>query len=447
MNERPSVKQDVSAVFAFWNSYSELFGGDDQLVQFCREARDLEVSRFIVRIYHLLSYCTAKEYQLKPFGGLHMAAACSSDMSLLRFMLGIFPEQTREFDERGELPIHAFARVRGSEHQWKDRNERLKVLLDAFPKGVRIRDSNGDLPIHIAIKSDWNNLDVFVSSFPESVCEVDGSGFLFPFQLVACHSQSSNALDLIYKLLRQDPRIIEHRLHHPIDDVDESSSRASSSRSSSMNETKFGELSPEAREAVERVGALRDERVWKSFHAMLFHTSDIHESRLLWYASHAASSLPLCPVGLLQVLTFRPQEMLESDGDGWSALHHAASSGKNELQLFVEQGGNGNYEPDEDEDDELPCIGRLRVLLETNPTLARKLDNKWRLPLHIGALYGLPRNGLTMLYEAWPNALLYRDAEDFLFPAFLAAKSPHASLDSVYHLLLSNPQVLKACQV
>ena len=159
----------------------------------------------------------------------------------------------------------------------------------------------------------------------------------------------------------------------------------------------------------------------------------------IWDPLLAASSLPLCPVGLLEVLRLQPNGRLVVDTNGWTPLHHVASAAQLERDILV---ATGDYLHEPDDDENLPCLARLQWLLQHDRAAAQIADHHGRLPLHIAVVHNLPVRGLKLLYEVYPDALLRQDRAESLFPVLLAAKGPDARLNTIYHLLLTNPQIV-----
>lgn len=432
MSERPSVKKDRIALLSFWRSYCDLFRGESQLVEFLRESQDLEALRIIVRLFHLLSYCTSREYQLKPFSGLCTVAASTHDIDLLRFMIERFPNSLRERTSKGRLPLHEFVEAHGTKHNWRKREASLNELIDGFPEALRSVDLNGDLPLHVAIKCGWRNLDTFIKRYPASVAQVDGSERLFPFQLAACCEYGGDLVS-IYNLLRCDPSVISCQLTLPsvVQTFNDGAKRPDAISDSLSG---FDQPNSQLLELLETIGSLQNEQMWRSLHAML--TSQGQTPK--WFSVHGASSVPMCPVGLLEVFNLRNNDIEAIDGYDWTPLHHAVSVGGTEEEII-----GSRYRT---EKIELPVIRRIRFLLKEIPDRIERRDSDGHLPLHIAAICGMPVEGLKLLVESWPAALTQRSATSRLFTALLAAESDNNSLDAVYYLLRADPNVINMAQ-
>jgi hypothetical protein len=303
MDARPSVpRHDSRALLAFWESCSDLFGGGAELVRFCHEAHDREASSILVRLYHLLRYCTAPPDAI----GSGIAA------------LGALQ------DGHSEDSMHLNRSTVGSTLR------PLRPLEADGLRGPRSRDDVG-----------------------------------------ACTDEPSRS-----NREAQPPRP----------------------------------------------------------------STPSHE----WHAVNAAASLPLAPVGVLDLFLGDGPLVARLDGDGWSALHHAVAVGNAELP-DVEQGVHDVA--DDEERNELPCVGKVRRLVDREPRLCRLSDRvTMRLPIHIAAASGLPHEALELLYREWPCALLRRDGREGLYPALLAAAAAKSggatTLDCLFRLLLASPQVL-----
>jgi hypothetical protein len=299
IDARPSVpRHDSRALLAFWESCSDLFGGDAELVRFCQEAHDREASSILVRLYHLLRYCTAPSEAIE-----------------------------RDPDRRSSVPS---TQARDALNDGTDST--LGLSLDALHPSYRRLQDNG----------------------PRGPISQDDSGAA-------------------------------------------------------------GAVSPRP-------------------------STPSHE----WHAVNAAASLPLAPVGMLDLFLGDDPLVARLDGDGWSALHHAAAIGNAER---ADVGKDVHDVADDEERNELPCVGKVRRLVDREPRLCRLSDRvTMRLPIHIAAASGLPHEALELLYREWPCALLRRDGREGLYPALLAAAAAKSggatTLDCVYRLLLASPQVL-----
>lgn len=428
MNERPSVNKDRDALLAFWQSYCDVFGGEEELVEFCREALDLEASRIVVRLFHLLSYCSCRTQQLIPFRGLHTAAACSSDPAVHRYLLRAAPKEAKETDLAGDLPLHILCRNLEDKNQHDNQMVCLRELIEAFPEAVRLPGSRGDLPLHIAIKSGWSSLEIFTEVYPASMSIADGVEGFLPFQLAAV---SDSPVNCIYRLLRDEPGLLHHRLINK--------RRTECVENFVVCEPEAAKATPVLLSAINGIDSQHNPGLWESFRAMLYRTCGVDPSYASWLSIHAVSSLPMCTVGLLEVLSMQSQEMNQIDDRGWSPLHHVASCGKKEMGLLKFDSTICDKNGD---DNKLPCIARLRWLLQRIPQTCRVCDRAGQLPLHVAIQSQLPIVGLKIMYETWPEALMRRDGSNGLFPALTAATGQDASLETIYHVLLACPAVL-----
>jgi hypothetical protein len=258
MDGRPSVRSDGTALLAFWRSYSELFGGDSELVRFCREAQDLEASSIVVRLYHLLHYCTSPPRACKPNECLPMVAAssCDSPVDFLSVSDG-FHEWTRHhdgschtawhavnaaatfgpvgllelfidhqplntcIDDNGWSALHCLASSGGTKGTDLERHHRshqhhynvacvrkLQLLLSASPSLSRVSDHCQRLPIHVAAASGFptEGLRILLESWHGSLLCRDGKDHLFP-ALIAAASEDA-PLDSVFILLLACPQII-----------------------------------------------------------------------------------------------------------------------------------------------------------------------------------------------------------------------------------------------
>eukprot|EP00591_Stephanopyxis_turris_P007163 CAMPEP_0195531276 /NCGR_PEP_ID=MMETSP0794_2-20130614/34868_1 /TAXON_ID=515487 /ORGANISM="Stephanopyxis turris, Strain CCMP 815" /LENGTH=318 /DNA_ID=CAMNT_0040663005 /DNA_START=328 /DNA_END=1284 /DNA_ORIENTATION=+ len=122
---------------------------------------------------------------------------------LLRLAVKLHPEQLRDADEIGNLPLHIAANNLTS----SDRNV-VDLLLATHPEAAQVFNQNGKLPLHIAAQScrPWENgTEAILNAFPEAITVVDEETRLYIFMLAAVGENAS--LNSIYCLLRACPEL------------------------------------------------------------------------------------------------------------------------------------------------------------------------------------------------------------------------------------------------
>jgi ankyrin repeat protein len=208
MDVRPAVPQDHKAFIAFWNSYSELMGGE--LVEFLREG-GREAASVLFRLESLLMYCCQKSSTL-----LSLHAAASLPMcpaGAMEALLFLNPKIVHYTDEEGRLPLHHAASIGKKEfaEPVNDDNhlpytQRIRILLETDLSTSQRKDKKGFLPLHMAASSGLPTpgLKLFVEAWPDALFQRhDG---LFPAFLAAECAQST--LDEVYFLLLAAPDVL-----------------------------------------------------------------------------------------------------------------------------------------------------------------------------------------------------------------------------------------------
>jgi len=184
------------------------------------------------------------------FRVVHAAASTPCPQAILRMARVMYPQQVRERDEKGNLPLHlaaARADICWSCGQWRSDKYEVPVvdkLLKLFSYGSRVANSEGRLPLHIAIEREGRRLmgitdkgknvretdpiGSLKNAYPAGIGRRDGKTKLYPFMLAATTSITKHRSDLskkgmmgitpekdtailtrIYSLLRADPSLVE----------------------------------------------------------------------------------------------------------------------------------------------------------------------------------------------------------------------------------------------
>ena len=126
---RPSVKQDSEAIHALWMSYCRQYGGEHAFLEVLNS--DSQEAWLIGSKFHLvLQYITAEK--LLPCT-LHTAAATPScSVDLFRFLCEQLPNQIRQKDEFGRLPLH-YALDTAEDDSTGVQQAKARLLFAAMP--------------------------------------------------------------------------------------------------------------------------------------------------------------------------------------------------------------------------------------------------------------------------------------------------------------------------
>jgi len=378
---RPSVPSiDIEALVLMWNAYRERkFGGsEDDLVDFLMGHGDAVQSHYD-KFYCLLEYCTrpGKRYRPWPMGGsiLHRAAAvpeCSTKLCVV--ILDLFPDFIQQPDKLGRLPLHClfldFSNLGKKVGRWNQhlKLDRLTLLLERGPEAVRYRDVSGALPLHAAIASGWEypSLRQLIEAFPHSVCELDESSKLYPFELAATGNSS---LTTIFILLVKAAALLERRISYfqfarfevlvsakprentavlPTTNFSSSSDGYLTTAQSKveseipdddrkvLQHSKDKDAIPEELKRLLRHVKTQSEQnvsLWNELQELLRFEPEMKDNKE-WLELHAAVALRECPIGLIRVLIQRHSQQLRQQDErmGRTPLHYAAAnSGKSLL--------------------------------------------------------------------------------------------------------------------
>lgn len=151
------------------------------------------------------------------FRAVAAAAGLEIPAELLRLLIALFPNQVREVDENGQLPLHIAA-----SGPWKsrgfgeiDRPTGIEILVQEFPSAVRVLDSNWNIPLHLALlkkPTSWHlGIQALVQADPRTLRITNANG-MYPFQLAAEGNNYINRWDglrLVYEMVRTDPQVLQ----------------------------------------------------------------------------------------------------------------------------------------------------------------------------------------------------------------------------------------------
>jgi len=145
--------------------------------------------------------------------------------AILYVALKMYPEQVRQKDETGNLPLHnilshpsakwikvdigwALSR-RAKEFLTACNQTMLEMILDKYPMGCKVANRNGRLPLFLAIESgrNWDEgLSIIWKYYPEAAAIRDKATKMYPVMLAAVSDKLT--LDTVYELIRCHPDIV-----------------------------------------------------------------------------------------------------------------------------------------------------------------------------------------------------------------------------------------------
>ena len=454
LRSRPSRPSDIHALHALWKSYDTLFG-DDLLPTILQGGREgAEIWR---KLYALLEYCT--HHTMDSYQNLHALAAAtpSCPPELIRLSVSYFPQQIRQPDQRGKLPLHHFVTRPRPTSPNPDHSETasrrspadptlevLQLLLSWYPEAANLRDTaHWQLPLHGAIAQGypWKWIQPLVGASTDALSQVDGVTLLYPFQLAACTNACS--LTLVFELIRAAPYLLKDGIPPTEDEGNPTVMHTRSlimmqqHKSSSSSVVASCDVVDQqddyhSMERIMQQASRRDDPdMWSDVQRLLAYRTPADQ----WYAVHAAASLPDCPLGLLELtVIMQRQELALRNTDGDLPLHlvvrHSRSGDNDE-----------DYDTDDDDDMEDARTTRIRILLHDYPQAASLRDSHGRLPLHMAVSAGQPWTSLNALIHAYPAAVGERN-NCGLYPFQEAAVTDMVGLTEVYELLLAAPHLL-----
>jgi hypothetical protein len=153
---------------------------------------------------------------------------------------------------------------------------------------------------------------------------------------------------------------------------------------------------------------------------------------------HACAGIDIFPPNFLRLLTAAyPDIVTQKDEDGNLPIHVAAMGDFPSIRTTWRK-------PTEDDltDFEATCgtaVSTIAVLLEANPSLARRRNRQGKLPLQLAIESGRDwQHGIGALADAFPAAIGHEDKETGL-DLFMLAAVEDCSLTVIYNLFRANP--------
>jgi ankyrin repeat protein len=368
---------------------------------------------------------------MTSYRSLHAAAStptCSAE--LLDLSISLFPNQVRELDEWGNLPLHYLVSKPACKHQHDHSGYicKLKKLLELFPQGASYRDGpSSQLAIHLAIENghEWDMIRPLVNAFPESLTKPDVTQGLYAFQLAAYSKDSS--LTATFELLRAAPYVLSLGQAHGGQKTEGSKPLPL------LGSTPQPECNTEyvLRDIQGSGDSASISKVWRLLQFRV--QGDLSP----WKVLHSVASLPVreCPLALLEItLQIHGYELGEADRQGNLPLHIVSAQELEGIDEF-------SSDFDDMEDDACdPRTERVKVVVRDYPNAASIYDSNGLLPLHLAIYARHPWQSLQALLRAYPAAICQRGRRG-LYP-FQIAAARDAGLTEIFELILSAPHLL-----
>jgi ankyrin repeat protein len=441
LSSRPSRANDTAALCALWKSHVTLFGDEDLMSTVMEGGR--EGAEIWTKLYMLLQFCTSQT--METYQCLHtLAARTDCPMELLELGLSLFPEQVREADRDGRLPLHhCVFHHHDDDDNGSEQIAAIRLLLEAYPEATTIRDDSClRLPLHIAIAEgqSWESLQLLLET-PDTWSELDGITRLYPFQLAACTEACS--LSVVFDLLRTAPYLVQDGTEAGAAARAPLSALKANSSAARLGILEKDVLRQRNEDKLVEWGFVEDPMLWTNVSKLFAHRPPEPD----WYVVHTAASLPTCPMGLLQLaVTLHPQELSIRDATGSLPLHlviasAAAASTNSTRTLAKDTPVKDSIDSDNDTARELTPV---EIVLKQYPRAAQLRDGQGRPPLQMALHAGHhPWASLKALIRAHPRSICRRD-EQGLYPFQLAAAVKANGLNEIYELLLTAPHLVHA---
>ena len=150
-------------------------------------------------------------FQNQPFRLLHASVGVPScPHHFIRLALKIKPEQIREPDINGNLPLHIAASISSpSMYSQKNVFVVIETILGCYPKAARISNKDRRLPLALAIESrkTWENgIRVLIEAHPAalSTIPIDAKYFHLILERIA----KSSSPTVLFEVLKAKPEIV-----------------------------------------------------------------------------------------------------------------------------------------------------------------------------------------------------------------------------------------------
>jgi hypothetical protein len=423
---RPSRPNDLDALHALWKSYENLFG--DNLIPIILEG-SREGTDILVKMYTMLEYCTIQT--ISEYHNLHSVAANPScSLEMLRLSYSYFPDQIRQFDMNGRLPLHYLVdqshESSGNQSSSSDENLlKVEQMLQWYPQAAMLWEKvSRYLPLHLAIMRGlpWNVIQLLVRAAPETITEGVGLTRLYPFQFAACSKDCS--LTVVFELIKLQPCLL-------VDDIGPDREKNDNKVLNKRDRNYAERVATQNLEGMLQQACRRDDTdFWKDLQSLLCFRIP---KRKDWYALHAAASMHNCPLGLLELTTILNRDELQLRDKNWNLPLHLIL---NDFQLLQRDDKPGQII------DQHEQSIKIRIVMRYYPEAAMHRDLQGRLPLHMAIDAGYCWQSLRILLNGYPAAIGERNNDGF-YPFQIAALNPKSTLTEVYELLLAAPNLLR----
>jgi hypothetical protein len=231
LNEKPLLNLLLSREDKSGDTYWENVNLVMMAATFGTVRQDELHGRQFVLLHALLQmYCS-----VGPFQGRQHAYSIEFIIDFMEYIFEREPRQFRMRNHQGHLPIHIVMQnvdiIVGSRAHV---NELWTFLLEEYPESAGIADNRGRLALEVAIENGLSCIDELVGAEPRAVETRSMVSYMYPFEQVALalatrgiHGQlprdyvETEALTVIYKLLRMAPHVARNAIREPWVDTPE----------------------------------------------------------------------------------------------------------------------------------------------------------------------------------------------------------------------------------
>ena len=459
---RPAIPQDASALSTLWESYTSLYGDNEDFFTAALSSnhhRDAGIFLIGCKFQLILKYLSENRLLLTSIRQqstlLHVAASSESySVGLLQCMTDFLYRQSSATlslnpDQSGNYPIHGAINTvqsqldsnRPSREVLTRQVRKIRYLMHEFPYALKHRNNNGRLPFHLAVQAgivttfasteemeeNENNedeslfpkirLEHWIAGDPDALVERDHVTGLYPFQLAALDSSwinprkapSNCVISIIYDLLRPVPQVVQSSTERVVQGNKEACLESTRNESEIWIDDFPYNNSHETMNTIITQGFIHalDDDCLKQFctlwtHPLLRCSSDrATASFSSWNVISAASQIWSCPLGLLRALIqLHPEKLLEKDESplGWLPIHYAVAAA-----IALSELGDASSRSWIQRSRTI--LDKIRLLLDACPNAAQIPDSQNRLPFHLAVLCGKGVDLCKLLLRYYPQAI------------------------------------------
>mmetsp|Transcript_3882 Transcript_3882/g.8177 ORF Transcript_3882/g.8177 Transcript_3882/m.8177 type:complete len:588 (+) Transcript_3882:164-1927(+) len=382
-----------------------------------------------------------------------LALSCMGDapQGIIRKLLVIHPRAAASPDEDGNFPLHLVCKQGSSaeiahllihynpaairmqnkfsktplqlvvERGNLVSNDLLKLIIDSNTQAAEIPDKNGMYPLHHYGYSPTNPVGIraLIDAYPAACLKRNNRGET-PLFLAVLHDQSREVFEALVDrcpkaatVRNEDgilPITLAWNLFMHIERKEGANSKVVDRLALNRRAVK------DARSKTDLVGPLGE---WFEKIEILLKAASCSKgaSKLTvgrkWKVVHAAACGHCPPEVLRFSLKIFPTQLKQKNDEGNLPLHVAASS-----PIYIKQESEPSNEP------------MISKFLKLYPEGARKLNRAGRFPLTLALESGKTlSNGVKLIIDAAPKAVITRDIKTHMYPFMLAAARDDQSTD------------------